>query len=404
MFNSRIFKSGFLLLVVLLTVNKLFFSYYQRGLFELLPLWIICILLIILVSKIKLSSKEYNSKAVFISVLLIFTCFSTYLVIKSYLFVSCKYCIATFNSEKSKDKPIVGLYDDAGQSRILYKKILDKINGDKKRRRAEKSHNLDSYTGNFQLSSLGRLSENINSIDSAKSFIKNSSNIKTILWGRKGWINVTFGDFQFIKLKKLKYPNISQEISNLRLITNISNLSFDTANIDEVANYIASILVYIDSRDNTYNNKSILLSLASVASTQWKTSQHLGYASWLLANHNLKKTFRKYPYELAYINCALKAYKNASNLVRFKDNPELSIAIAYNRALALKVQGTLLKNKNYLKQSRYWKDKVTKEIDNNKSLFSTSFLKFLKSSSKFFKFKINRKKKRGRKFKQNSAS
>ncbi|MGI6525332.1 MAG: hypothetical protein ACOX2O_08615 [Bdellovibrionota bacterium] len=164
------------------------------------------------------------------------------------------------------------------------------------------------------------------------------SSQRTIIWGDQKWINLSF----------VEVPH--HQILGFTLIGGVSRQKIPYQPRIDTAKFLAAFLsglkeINADGSFSGYAEQE--LHYAASRNTLWISGEHKALPLLLLGNGYLQKAFKDGNFQAAYLECAISVYSRALLYSNKKTDPELSIALYNNLAVALHLKGIARGSKNF---------------------------------------------------------
>lgn len=159
---------------------------------------------------------------------------------------------------------------------------------------------------------------------------------KVLVWGDTEWIHVNFPQHKALEIREL-YKDLPESLSRLRLVMSVSSMSISYKPANDTAWFLAMLLAGTSLPPYQLSSelRKQFLTDAHTFLAFWVGYKHRAFAAWQLGNQEFLD-FLSAP-DQATLNCAITAYKRATQLVSSSEHPELYSAILNNLAVAERI-------------------------------------------------------------------
>lgn len=156
---------------------------------------------------------------------------------------------------------------------------------------------------------------------------------KVLVWGDTEWLHVSFPQQKAMEIGEL-YKELPDSSSRLRLVMSVSSMSISYRPANDTAWFLAMLLAATSQPPYqlSLELRKQFLTDAHTFLAFWVGYKHRAFAAWQLGNLEFLD-FLAAP-DQATLNCAISAYKRATQLVASTEHPELYSAILNNLAVA----------------------------------------------------------------------
>ncbi len=174
-----------------------------------------------------------------------------------------------------------------------------------------------------------------------RTLFQNDSNARPIIWGNKRWIELSFPRLFLETFHKPLYDTV-HKFYGMNVADYVSGTGVSYWPPRDTANFLTRVLAALmdnegDTTPEALAARELNLMDAGLMNHAWTSSEHRGFARWLLGNVQFMRAFAQDGFDPSEIRCALHTYSRALMLARSANSPELVSAILNNQGVAFKI-------------------------------------------------------------------